>query len=108
MDKASKYWLPVFLWAGVIFGFSSLQVAPAIKIYWQDFLVKKTAHLTEYAAFFIFLHRAFVNTTNFGRPAAAGLSLVIVFLYAISDEYHQSFTPGRQASFRDVFIDTIG
>lgn len=31
-----------------------------------------------------------------------------VILYAISDEYHQSFIPGRGASFRDVCIDTLG
>lgn len=31
-----------------------------------------------------------------------------VILYAISDEYHQRFIPGREASFRDIFIDTLG
>lgn len=108
MNKANRYWLPVFLWAGVIFGFSSIQVAPALEIYWQDFLIKKTAHLTEYAIFFVLLYRAFVNTMNVSRVKAATISLIIVLLYAISDEYHQSFTPGRQASFRDVVIDTIG
>ena len=30
------------------------------------------------------------------------------FLYAVSDEFHQSFVPGRSASIRDVLIDTIG
>lgn len=31
-----------------------------------------------------------------------------VILYAISDEYHQSFIPGRGASMKDVYIDTLG
>ena len=31
-----------------------------------------------------------------------------IILYAISDEYHQSFIPGREASFKDVGIDTLG
>lgn len=31
-----------------------------------------------------------------------------VMLYAISDEFHQSFIPGRGASFKDVCIDTLG
>ena len=31
-----------------------------------------------------------------------------IILYAISDEYHQSFIPGRDASFKDVGIDTLG
>lgn len=36
------------------------------------------------------------------------LSVLISFLYAVSDEYHQSFVPGRGPAFRDVLIDTIG
>ena len=36
------------------------------------------------------------------------LSLVLVSLYAVSDEYHQSFTPGRHSSGKDVFIDVCG
>ena len=36
------------------------------------------------------------------------LSLFLVFLYAVSDEYHQSFTPGRHSSGTDVFIDVCG
>jgi VanZ family protein len=36
------------------------------------------------------------------------LSLVLTFLYSVSDEYHQSFTRGRHASGTDVFIDVCG
>jgi VanZ family protein len=36
------------------------------------------------------------------------LSLFLTFLYAVSDEYHQSFTPGRHSSGKDVLIDVCG
>jgi VanZ family protein len=36
------------------------------------------------------------------------LSLILTLLYALSDEYHQSFTPGRHSSGKDVFIDVCG
>jgi VanZ family protein len=36
------------------------------------------------------------------------LSLLLTSLYAISDEYHQSFTPGRHSSGKDVLIDFCG
>lgn len=36
------------------------------------------------------------------------LSFLFIFLYAVSDEYHQSFTPGRHSSGKDVFIDVCG
>ena len=36
------------------------------------------------------------------------LSLFLAFLYAVSDEYHQSFTPGRHSSGIDVIIDVCG
>jgi VanZ family protein len=36
------------------------------------------------------------------------LSLIFTFLYSVSDEYHQSFTPGRHASGKDVLIDVGG
>jgi VanZ family protein len=36
------------------------------------------------------------------------LGLFLAFLYAVSDEYHQSFTPGRHSSGQDVLIDVCG
>jgi VanZ family protein len=36
------------------------------------------------------------------------LCLFFTVLYAVSDEYHQSFTPGRHSSGYDVIIDACG
>ena len=97
--KKLIYWLPVVIWAGVIFVLSSNPVAPASAIDWQDFMVKKTAHVIEYAILFVLVYRATKN----------GLfSLLFVVLYASSDEYHQTFVFGRTGKVRDVLIDAGG
>lgn len=108
MGKLTKYWLPVLTWATVIFAFSSLEVHPASEIYWQDFIVKKTAHLVEYAVLFTLTYRALLNTALLNRKKAAIISLAVVLVYGLTDEYHQSFTPGREPKVRDVVIDGGG
>jgi VanZ family protein len=34
--------------------------------------------------------------------------MALIVIYAVSDEFHQSFTPGREPKLRDVLIDTAG
>lgn len=106
--KLVKFWSPVIIWAGVIFSLSAFQVTPATEVYWQDFVVKKTAHLVEYGVLFILLYRAFLNTTEWSKKQCAIVAILFVVLYGISDEYHQSFTPGREPKLRDVIIDSVG
>jgi VanZ family protein len=75
-------------------------------------LFRKCAHLTEYAILAMLLWRTIHRPEkNFVRPwrwREAGFVLAIVFLYAASDEFHQSFVPGRTALVSDVLIDTAG
>lgn len=107
MKTFIKYWLPVLLWALVIFSFSSYSVGSATQIYWKDFAIKKTAHMVEYAILTVLNYRALlaqgIKTTN-----AALVAMLISVIYGASDEYHQSFTPGREPKVRDVIFDTIG
>jgi len=102
-----KYWGPVFVWAGVIFAFSSYATKQASEIYWQDFIVKKTAHVIEYGVFATLLYRAFINS-GIEKVRAGYTAIVLAALYGISDEFHQSFTPGREPTLRDTIFDTIG
>lgn len=102
------YWVPVFVWAGVIFFFSSLQVEISPEFDLQDFLVKKTAHIIEYAILFTLIYRALINAAGFTVSKSFKVAFILIFLYAISDEYHQSFTPGRTPSIRDVGFDSSG
>jgi VanZ family protein len=72
-----------------------------------DFLAKKGAHMLGYAL----LAAAYFHALNHGKKItklrfAVAVSLVI--FYAATDEWHQSFTPGRTPKFTDVCIDTIG
>jgi VanZ family protein len=105
--KAMKFVLPPVLWASVIFYFSSLPTVTASEFYLWDFLLKKTAHFVEYGILAILIYRALTNY-EIKKDRAKWLSILIAFLYAITDEYHQSFVPGRGPSVRDVVIDTIG
>jgi len=102
-----KYWLPPILWGLVIFSFSSLQVGSSNEIYWKDFLFKKTAHIVEYAILAILLYRAMIGS-DMDKKKALIISIVVASLYGFTDEFHQSFTPGREPKIRDVAIDTLG
>lgn len=102
-----KYWAPPIFWAIVIFLFSSLSVTPATEIYWQDFILKKTAHVIEYGIFAVLLYRA-LRSEGVEKMSAGLISILIAVLYGASDEFHQGFTPGREPRVRDVAFDTIG
>jgi VanZ family protein len=91
-------WLPVLVWAAVIFAFSSVPSLSSGLGGW-DLLLRKLAHLTEYAILGALLLRA----TR--RP---WLALALAAAYAASDEVHQHFVEGRHASPLDVCIDAVG
>ena len=99
-----RYWIPVILWAMLIFTFSASATPKTSEFYWQDFVVKKTAHVIEYSVFTIFLFRAF-RTTKLGTKQNLIYTFLLVAFYAVADEIHQSFTPGREPTLRDVLID---
>ena len=91
-------WLPVFAWAAVIFAFSSIpSLSTGLGTY--DTVLRKGAHITEYAILGALLYRAL------GREA---LALSIGIAYAATDELHQHFVRGRHASPIDVAIDAVG
>jgi VanZ family protein len=48
------------------------------------------------------------NPLSETRPFVFILSLLLTIIYAITDEYHQSFSPGRFASIKDILIDASG
>ena len=91
-------WLPVLVWAGVIFAFSSVPSLGTGLGTW-DLLLRKVAHLSEYALLGLLLARA----TR--RPSVA---LVLAAAYAVTDEVHQTFVEGRHGAPLDVGIDTLG
>ena len=91
-------WLPVLVWAAVIFTLSSIPSLSTGLGTW-DTILRKGAHLTEYAVLGGLLYRAL------GREP---LALAAGIAYAATDELHQSFVRGRHASPVDVAIDAVG
>jgi len=126
-----KYWLPVLAWMALIFSgssdsksfvHSSRIIAPILRWLFPHIsadtldlvvlLVRKCAHLTEYAVLALLFWRAVRKPVKKDpRPWSwrlAGTAILFVALYASSDEWHQTFVPGRDGCVRDVFIDTTG
>ena len=67
------------------------------------FIIRKLAHFTEYAILGVLAARAFRTS-----PRWFLISAVLIIVYALLDEYHQSFVPSRTASVFDSFIDMAG
>jgi VanZ family protein len=125
-----KFWLPVLFWMAVIFTASSDAqssvhsshiIGPLLRWLFPDisptrvedinFLFRKCCHLAEYAVFALLVWRALSRSKNKLSPWSwprFGGALLIVFLYASSDEFHQIFVPTRTPRIHDVVIDTIG
>jgi VanZ family protein len=97
-SRALSVWLPVVLWAALIFTLSSIPSLSTGLGGW-DTVLRKGAHLTEYAILGALLLRALGRAV----PAVAAGAL-----YAASDELHQHFVSGRHASPLDVLLDTAG
>lgn len=107
ISKLVKYWPPVFVWAFVIFSFSARPTMTTTEVFWQDFVVKKTAHIAEYGIFAVLLYRA-LRSEGIDKIKAGMWVIVIAAIYGLTDEFHQSFTPGRGPTVRDAVFDTIG
>lgn len=71
-----------------------------------SYLVRKAGHFTEYLILAILFLRCRKERGTSGKTALHALLFVV--LYASSDEFHQSFIPGRGPAFSDVWIDTAG
>ncbi len=71
------------------------------------FIVRKTAHFAEYAALGFFIYSVFVSF-YVENKIAFPTSFVIGALYAVSDEIHQYFVPGRSCQFSDMLLDWCG
>lgn len=73
------------------------------------FLIRKLAHFTEYAILSLFLYFSFNPRRPEGWHKRSALAAVVIAgLFSLTDEYHQSFVPGRTASIKDCGIDTLG
>jgi VanZ family protein len=73
------------------------------------FVLRKAGHFTEYAILALLAARAFrTSSRELLRSRWFWASLVLVIVYSLTDEFHQSFVPSRTASIYDSMIDGLG
>ena len=129
--KKTGAWLLCAIWMGVIYWMSAMpgdisgdqsgmivdlirtvirwafgaQAAEAVSADTIGFLVRKAAHMTEYAVLFALYWRA-LSLSGARHPGF--VALVMSACYAATDEWHQGFVADRNPSPIDVGIDTLG
>jgi VanZ family protein len=96
-------WGVVLAWMALIFFLSAQPDLPRPDSGWLDLLVSSGAHLTLYGALALLLRWA-LGDGCWGMTVAFGLAL----LYGVSDEFHQSFVPGRVPDALDLASDGLG
>lgn len=128
--QTGRFWRygPLLFWMALIFfastsDFSAANTSKIIRplllwlfprindqqIAFVHFLVRKAAHFTEYAIFALLAARAFFCSSHFALRRTWFLAaLLLIAVYALGDEYHQSFEPSRTASIYDSLIDIAG
>jgi VanZ family protein len=97
LPRPVSLWLPVLVWAGFIFAFSSIPgLSSGVSF---DEILRKAAHVVEYAMLAFLLWRA-------TRDEA--LAFFGAVLYSATDEFHQAFVRGRHGAPRDIAFDATG
>lgn len=99
-------WLPPLIWMGMIFIVSAQPTLPSVPGRW-DSLLKKTMHALAYGVLTGLTMRAlrgYWSDEGLIRLFSVGLAVA----YALSDEYHQTFVPGRNGNLIDVAVDAVG
>ena len=114
----------ILLWMYIVFGFSGQngdessgisyrismfitgnneEIAKTIEPY-----VRKIAHFSEYAVGAILIYLLLYTFPKVSSKIRNVSSIIITIIYAISDEIHQLYIPGREGKIVDVYIDTLG
>lgn len=97
-------WIPSILIMAIIFILSSVPSREMPSFGFWDTAVKKSGHFIGYGL----LALSYWYSMRWNGKKV-WLVVLITMLYAISDEFHQSFIPGRRASLVDIFLyDTAG
>ena len=97
-------WAPVLLYMAFIFYLSSMPEPPL-----PSSVTDKQAHFSGYALLGLLVARAAAG--GLGRRVTWAVALAAIALtvaYGVSDEYHQSFVPGRDSDIHDVYADAFG
>lgn len=107
LTKILKYWVPVILYALLIFLLSSISNPPE-KLSAISYL-DKILHLIEYAILGFLLYRAFINSGHdYIAKYSVFLTILTAVCYGFTDELHQLFVPNREFDMYDLLFDGLG
>jgi VanZ family protein len=88
---------------GVIFFLSAQPDLPQTDTHWADLILSATAHVFLFGVLAVLWARVLG-----GRRRGLLLALALTMLYALFDEFHQTFVPGRHADPWDLLVDGLG
>jgi VanZ family protein len=128
MRPLTNYWLPPILWSAVILSastdlFSGANTGSVLEhvIVWllghsvlpstldtMNFLIRKSAHLTEYGILSALAFRALRGQQESWKPRWAIGAILLATCLASIDEFHQTFVPSRTGTWHDVVLDAAG
>ena len=125
-----RFWIPPLVWLAVISFFSTdlfssehtgrvlrslhlLRLLSQLEFDRIHFLIRETAHLTEYAVLSLLFFRSWCCSSGKQLKTSwkwtwAACSVLMSMMMALIDEFHQTFVSSRSSSFRDVALDTMG
>jgi len=117
--RVARYWLPLLAWMGMIFYLSAQPDLPGPPEPWLHAVISNSAHFGLYAVLAYLWWRALRSLRDRQGPQRAcwekvtdrgvlALVFLVSVLYGMSDEFHQSFVPGRHPSLLDLLVDAIG
>jgi len=101
-------WLPAVLWAGLIFWLSDQPDSTLKDLGLSGDLLAIFGHLALYSLFFLLLVLALQKGGQIPSPRSRWVAIILISFFALSDEFHQSFVPGRTATLFDWVVDMIG
>ncbi|QQR58976.1 MAG: VanZ family protein [Candidatus Melainabacteria bacterium] len=107
MNSPIMRWILVIVWMGVIFAFShqaNSSEKTAVVFGGFNIFARKLGHISEFGALYLLLRQALRKHIDIKK--ATYLAVLLAILYAASDEWHQSFVPGRSACVEDVMLDS--
>ncbi len=126
MNSPIARWLLVIIWMSVIFAFShqaNSSEKTAVVFGGFNIFARKMGHISEFAILYFWVRWALLSTGLKAAHAAQSnskrwqnviedktilVAILISIAYAASDEWHQSFVPGRSACIEDVLLDSVG
>ncbi len=88
------------------------KIVPSVKFDSQllHYMIRKSAHFFAYLVLGVLVANSLrtMDSISLTRTQLVLSAILICVLYAISDEVHQVFVPGRAGQIKDVFIDSAG